>query len=498
MATSGFWGPLLLAVAIGFVLLAAGVRFKIPWLGSFRPPDNRAGRVFLAVLGVLLIPASLFILHDSFGRDAREQVENENENVLTPPIVEEVAESRSEHLSGKVFFHATYKDVFENYHSTLRIGSDRLSEATVDRYGRFTIDVISSSRSPVTWRATKPSEYVLWPMEVDPPAGRSTSSTSLSFEFLKIDDLFIKQKKAAIKAIDGCEFERADTILNMLLPVLERSGDSVPRVQVWPHDVHRDLANEAAEHRSCTDGDGGGSMSFERKWRRGVIERATTREERIFAMNTWASLSREMYRPQGRAWPDSTLADVDLAREGHRDSLRGDLQLVKTELARSEIRDVVSNEIAPTGIGGCLDVGQQEALRTFEVLLSDSVERINLNRLMNAISGLQRIVTSRWLIGTWIDYPYEGFGEIDIIREWVDDEFRYYFRFMPYRGSRTGKEVLTLEPKQSASCRFEVTSGSSGSGNGVFSVILEDGRLWNEVTNTYYPAKDASAESSGG
>ena len=491
----------LLVVAIGFLLLAAGVPIKIPWLDRFQPPD-RAGRIFLAVFGGLLIPATLAILYYSFGRDAREQQSvNDNESVPTPPVVEEVPEIRSERLSGTVSFRAAYEDAFENYHLTLRIGSDRLSEeseATVDRDGRFTIDVPSTSRSPVTWRAVEPNEYVLWPMEIDPLAGRSGSSTSLSFEFLEIDDLFVRQKDEAIRAIQECEFERADAILNALLPVLEQLGDSVSRAQTWSHDVHRDLANEAVAHRDCADGDGGGSMSFERKWRREAIERATTLEGKILAMNTWAGLSREMYRPQELAWPDASLVDVDLISEGYRDSLREDLQLVKTELARPQTRSVVSNEIASTGIGGCLDVGQREALRTFGTLLSEPVEEINLNRLMNAISGLQRIVAPYWLLGTWIDYPDEGYGEIEIIRERVADGFEYYFRFTQHDGSRIGEGALTLEPEQSASCRFEVTDGSSDRDNRDSFVILEDGRLRNEFTNRHYPAKDASAESPGG
>ena len=452
----------LLAVAIGFILLAAGVRIKIPWLGSFRPPESKnwTGRIFLAVLGVSL---SLAILH--YGRDVWEQDVNDNGNVTLANGAGVVAGAGAEtsagdtsgdipevtpveRLSGTVTIPAAYADAFEKYHSTLVIYSDRLSEeseATVDSGGRFAVDVPSSST--VRWRAVEPSEYVLWPMEIDPPAGRNRNSTSLSFEFLKIDDLFVRQKDDAIQAVQKCEFERADAVLNALLPVLEQLGDSVSWTQTWPHDVHRDLANEAVAHRSCADGDGGGSMSFERKWRRGVIERATTKEERIFAMNTWAGLSREMYRPQELAWPDATLVDVDLISEGYRDSLREDLQLVKTKLARSEIRDVVSNEIVPTGIGDCLDVGQREALRAFETLLSEPVREVNLNRLMNAISGLQRIVSPHWQLGTWIDYPDTGDGEIEIIREWKVDRFEYRFRFMQYGRSELGGGQLTLEPR---------------------------------------------------
>ena len=229
-------------------------------------------------------------------------------------------------LSGEVSFTA-YEDEFENYYSTLRIGRGRqFSQARIDSDGQFTIDV--PFWSTVTWRAVEPSEYMLWPMEIDPPAGRSGSPTSLSFEFLKIDDVFIRQKNEAIQAIRECEFEKADVVLNVLLPILEQFTDRVPRAQTWPHDVHRDLANETAAHRDCADGDGGGSMSFERKWRRETIERATALEGKIFAMNTWAGLSREMYRPQELAWPDATLVDVDLVSEGYRDSLREDLQLV--------------------------------------------------------------------------------------------------------------------------------------------------------------------------
>ena len=510
----------LLVVAIGFLLLAAGVQIEIPWLGSFRPPKPRnwTGRIFLAVLGLgALLLMSLFLvlriypLAPAFlpsvphcqtvaaqGSRPSPTVETWQRQRFCRGLLEKAPEITTPvaRLSGEVSFPA-YEDEFENYYSTLRIGRGRqLSQSRVGSDGQFSIDV--PFWSTVAWRAIEPSDYMLWPMEIDPPAGRDGSPASLSFEFLKIDDVFIRQKNEAIQAIQECEFERADAVLNALLPVLEQLGDRVPRAQTWPHDVHRDLANEAVAHRDCADGDGGGSMSFERKWRREAIERATTLEGKILAMNTWAGLSREMYRPQELAWPDASLVDVDLISEGYRDSLREDLQLVKTELARPQTRSVVSNEIASTGIGGCLDVGQREALRTFGTLLSEPVEEINLNRLMNAISGLQRIVTPYWLIGTWIDYPDEGYGEIEIIRERVADGFEYYFRFTQHDGSRIGEGALTLEPEQSASCRFEVTSGSSDRDNRDSFVILEDGRLRNEFTNRHYPAKDASAESPGG
>lgn len=511
----------LLAVAIGFILLAAGVRIKIPWLGSFRPPESKnwTGRIFLAVLGVSL---SLAILY--YGRDVREQQDvNDNGNVTFTNGAGAVAGTGAEtgagdtsgdipeitpveRLSGTVTIPAAYADAFKKHHSTLRIHSDRpseASEATVDSGGRFAVDV--PSWSTVRWRAVEPSDYVLWPMEIDPPAGRSGSSTSLSFEFLEIDDLFARQKDKAIQAIRKCKFERADAVLNALLSVLEQLGDSVSRAQTWPHDVHRDLANEAAKqrdlaneaakHRNCADGDGGDSMSFERKWRREAIERATTKKERIFAMNTWAGLSREMYRPQGLAWPDATLVDVDLISEGDRDSLREDLQLVKVKLARSEIRDVVSNEIVPPGIGDCLNVGQREALRAFETLLSEPVRGVNLNRLMNAISGLQRIVSPHWQLGTWIDYPDTGDGEIEIIREWKVDRFEYRFRFMQYGRSELGGGQLTLEPEESAPCRFGIRGASSDQRNREAFVILEDRFLRREPAGLRYPAKRGSAES---
>ena len=45
----------LFVVAIVFILLAAGVKIKIPTLGRLRPPDNKAGRIFLAVLGLFML-----------------------------------------------------------------------------------------------------------------------------------------------------------------------------------------------------------------------------------------------------------------------------------------------------------------------------------------------------------------------------------------------------------------------------------------------------------
>ena len=500
---------LLLAVSIVFILLAAGVRIKIPKLVSFQPPDNRAGQIFLAVLGLGVLSMSLFLviqdprIYLPFASTPLRSVElspcqtaaEQESRPLCRGLLEKAPEIPTPvaRLSGEVSFIA-YEDEFENYYSTLRIGRGRqLSQSRVGGDGQFSIDV--PFWSTVAWRAIEPSDYVLWPMEIDPPAGRDGSPTSLSFEFLRIDDVFIRQKNEAIQAIQQCEFERADAVLNVLLPILEQLTDRVPRAQTWPHDVHRDLANEAVAHRDCADGDGGGSMSFERKWRREAIERATTLEGKILAMNTWAGLSREMYRPQELAWPDASLVDVDLISERYRDSLREDLQLVRTELARSEIRDVVSNEILPTGgIDGCLDVGQRDALRAFKTLLSEPVRGANLNRLMNAISGLQRIVSPRWQLGTWIDYLDTGDGEIEIIREWKVDRFEYRFRFTQYGRSEIGGGQLTLEPEQSAPCRFGIRGAPSDRRNREAFVILEDGFLRREPAGLRYPAKRGSAE----
>lgn len=458
----------LFAVAIVFILLAAGVEIKILALGRFRPPDNRAGRILLAVLGVSMLSflaghAWLALLNN---RD-NPSIPSIDSEFVEPPFDES---SSSVPVSGDVSFDndGTRTAFKERYSKKLTIhaaGTDAEGtaiklEATVDLDGQFAFDVPVSTRAQmkVTWSADDLGDYVLWPIEIKVPAWQAINRTDISFVFEKIDEFYHRHKDAAIEAVRACNFERADDVLTALLPVLERFIDQNPNSQkpTWPHDIHRDLANKAdrvAKSQDCAQD----RSTFERKWRRGAIERATTPEGRIYAMNAWATYSREVYRPSEMAWPDRTLLTVDLDEKEYRDFVRADMQLVMEKLDRARVRELVSNAIDPPAITGCLNDGQQDALHLFKSTLSTKIEEVNLNRMMNAISGLQRIL----LIGTWIDYPAPSMGKIEIGREQGGDGYRY--RFSPHNSNEEpGSGELTFAPERFAPCRFETVVDTPG------------------------------------
>ena len=469
----------LLIVAVLFVLLAAGA--PLPWVG---PISDGRGRIFLAVVGVSML---FGLVTAQFMRDSRSEpaVERRGDMMLSVESVESNSPILTRTMLGEVSF-GPYENEFEERYSrlTINVVGDVSFDVEVDSDGRFSIDVPFSRQTPlkVTWRGDL-GEYVLWPMEIDVPAAQDEEPTDISFSFRKVDDVFVQQKNDAIDAVRACRFERADGVLPALLAVLKPYEDTGLRAQDWPHEIHVELANEAAKLRSCTQD----AWMFERKWRREAIERATTWERRIYAMNAWAGYSREVYRPDGRAWPDLTPSDVGLAREEYRDFLRSDLQLIRTQLAGR--RALVPNAMDLPEIAGCLNDGQRDALRLFESTLSTlstGLEEVNLNRMMNAISGLQRI----FLIGTWIDYPAPGMGQIEIVREPEGERYRYRFRPQNSNGE-PGSGELIFAPERSAPCRFETVVDAPGS-RFVY-VILEgpgqDGHLRMEPSGqVFHPA----------
>lgn len=487
----------LLLVAVLFALLGAGVR--IPWIDIILRPDGK-GRIFLAVVGVLML---LGLVAAQFMRDSCPEpvVERREEMMLSSVESVESVESRSpiltETMSGEVSF-GPYENEFEERYSrlTINVTGDASFDVEVDADGRFSIDVPFSRQTPlrVTWHGDL-DEYVLWPMAINVPAAQDEGSTDISFAFRKVDDVFVRQKEEASRAVRVCEFETADVVLDGLLAALEQVDGRVSRSQAWPHNIHRDLANEA-ELQSCAQD----RSTFERKWRRGAIERATTPESRIYAMNAWANYSREVYRPDGRAWPDLTLSDVGLAREEYRNFLRSDLQLIRNQLDGRPVRALVSNAMDPPAIAGCLNDGQRDALRLFESTLATELEEVSLNRMMNTISGLQRVVMPRWLLGTWIDYPRKGEGEIEIARNRVGEvgnEFEYHYEFRQYQSNEgSGLEKLTFAPKESALCRF--TTVESVPGSRFSFVIRGSGPLERKPDGRKFPLKAETPNRPGG
>lgn len=484
----------LLIVAVLFVLLAAGASFP----GGCSISAGRA-RIFLAVVGVsmLFCLVAVQFMRDSCPEPA---VERREDMMLSVESVESSSSMLTRTMSGEVSF-GPYEDEFEERYSRLTINfmGDASFDVEVDSDGRFSNDVPFSRQTPlkVTWHGDL-DEYVLWPMEIDVPATQDEEPTDISFTFRKIDDVFVRQKEEAIRAVRACEFETADVVLDGLLAALGQVDGRIPRAQAWPHNIHRDLANEV-EFQSCAQD----RSTFERKWRRGAIERATTPESRIYAMNAWANYSREVYRPSGRAWPDLTLSDVGLAREEYRNLLRSDLQLIRTQLDGRPVRALVSNAMDPPAIAGCLSDGQRDALRLFESTLSAELEEVNLNRMMNTISGLQRVVMPRWLLGTWIDYPRKGEGEIEIVRNRVGEvgnEFEYHYEFRRYQSDEgSGLGELTFAPKESEQCRF-ATVGSVPGSRFIFMIHSsgQDGLLERKPDGRKFPLKPGTLNLPGG
>ena len=488
----------LLIVAVLFVLLAAGA--PLPWVG---PISDGRGRIFLAVVGVLML---LGLVAAQIIRDSRPESTVEPREDMMSSSVESVESVESSSpiltmtMSGEVSF-GPHENEFEERYSRLTINvtgdaSFDTFDVKLDSDGRFSIDVPFSRQTPlkVTWRGDL-DEYVLWPMEIEVPISQGEEPGGILFAFQKIDDVFVQQKEEAIRVVRACEFETADGVLDRLLTALEQVGGRVSRSQTWPHNIHRDLANEA-ELQSCAQD----RSTFERKWRRGAIERATTPENRIYAMNAWANYSREVYRPGGRAWPDLTLSDVGLAREEYRNFLRSDLQLIRNQLDGRPVRALVSNAMDPPAIADCLNNGQQDALHYLNRRLPAEIEEVSLNRMMNAISGLQRIVMPRWRLGTWIDYPRKGEGEIEIARNRVGEvgnEFEYHYEFRQYQSNEgSGLEELTFAPKESAPCRFTTVGGVPGSR---FSFVIRgSGPLERKPDGRKFPLKAETPNRPGG
>ena len=464
----------LFAVAIVFILLAAGVRIKIPALGRFRPPDNSTGRILLAVLGVSML-SFLAVFRIAIEPADKISMDTEPFRPDAPIYFEKSVELPSIEgprvVSGAVSFDDE-KTVFKEIYSKLTIyatgkdaeGAPIEFDAEVDRDGRFAFDVPASTRAQlkVTWSADNLGDYVLWPIEINVPAWQAIGRMDISFTFEKVDNFFYNRKKEAIEAVRACEIERADDILTVLLPVLKWFFDQNPNSpdRTWPHDIHRDLANKAervAKLKNCAQD----RSTFERKWRREAIERATKLESSIRAMNMWAGYSTQVYLQNKRAWPDLTLEDVDLDREKYRDLLRADMELVLARLAEDPVREFVPAAVRSPAIAGCLNDGQRDALQLFESVLSEP-ESVNLNRMMNVISGLRRIVVPEWLLGTWIDYPDEGRGEIKVVVQRVLNGFEYHVEIRHYPPNE-GRvfERLTFTPTESAPCRFTI-NGSPG------------------------------------
>lgn len=464
-----------LVVAVAFILLAAGVEIKIPRFGEYRPPANRTGRIFLAAVGVFLLSflvdfagrAGLASLSDS----QRQGVSDLPSASLIEMSVPSVEDRRF--VYGEVSFDK-YEDAFKEHYSKLTIhiadadGTpfEPVAEVLSDGWFVFEVSDLPSGERPtmVTWSADNLGDYVLWPIE---PV-EIVAQTRISFTFEEVDDFFYRHKSEAIEAVRACDVEKADAELTALVAVLERfENDLRPQTQTWPHDVYRDLADETASHRSCAQN----AWLFERKWRREAIERATNRDSRIRAMNAWADYSRQVYRPNEQAWEwNSTLDNVVLVQEEYEKYLRRDLQLIMMTLAETSVRELVSKTMDSPAHAGCLSRGQRDALRSFELLLPPEPERgVYLNQMMNALSGLHHVVTPYSRLGIWIDYPYQGAGEIEIVRRELESESRYYYWYQSNEECAPGD--LAFVPEESAPRRFELTSTDR-----IF-VILDDGSL---------------------
>lgn len=453
MAASDILRLCLLAVAVLFILLSAGVRIKIPKIGRYRPPVNPMGRFFLAVLGVSVLSfvGLQWLGFDFSTEEGPSSVEFiEPEDPGESDEFEEPAEPAIS-LAGRVSF-GDYENVFEEHYSKLTVHATENASSNVQPDGSFSISVPASTQMPVkiTWRGDMGGDYVLWPMEID--------SSADGFTVERIEDIYVRQKNTAIGAVENFEFERADDILNELLTAEEWFEPS------WAYAVHRDLANKAEEHRMHLRYD----WEFERKWRREAIVRATGLDDRIRAMNMWAGYSRVYQDWNGWEWT-TTLLDVT---PEYLDFLREDMELIMTKLAEEPVGELVSN--APRVIADCLNPGQREALRSFESVLSEP-EEVTLNRMMNVISGLNRVVASR--LGPW---NYYG-GEIEIIIEPADDGFEYQLEIN--HQSNTERILVEFMPTEDASCRFIM--GTESDPDRVY-VVRESGYLSEERGSVIY------------
>lgn len=489
-------------IAIVLILLAAGVKIKAPGLGSYTPPNNRVGRIFLAVLGVLMLSflAGLVGVASLSGLVALQRQDMPDRRSPKIEMSAPSADDRIITVSGAVSFEK-YENAFKEHYSKLKIhatGTDAESTpivATVDLDGRFAFDVPINMQASltVTWNTDSLGHYVLSPTEINVPVWQASKRSDISFAFENVGDFFYRHKIEAIEAVRACKVEKADAGLTALLAVLERFGEGLePQAQTWPHEVYHELADElAANHQSCTRN----VWMFERKWRREAIERATNRDSRIRAMSAWADYSTRVYRPNLRPWPDLTLSDVSLVREEYRKFLEMDLQLITNKLREEAVRILVKTTTDPPAISGCLNNGQREALQSFESVLS---EPVNLNRMMNVLSGLQRIVDEPWELGTW-NYPVDGKGELQIVRRRNrDGGFEYSYKATLYKFNQAPPGRLMFAPVVAAPCRFE-TITDTARGRFVFTILEGPGNhrpLQMEPGNgTLYP-RDGSAGSS--
>ena len=418
---SGFFRLCLLVVAVIFILLSVGGRIKIGKYISYELPEgSRTGRIFLAVLGVSILSFVGLQWIGFFQRDgvfSTESMEPEE-----PAESDEPAELLTS-LTGRVSF-GEYEDVFEKHYSelTVHVVAEGAS-SNVQRDGSFGINVSADTQMPVsiTWRGDMGGEHVLWPMEID--------SSADGFTMAKVEDIYVRQKNAAIDAVGSFEFERADNVLSELLAAERWFEPS------WAYAVHRDLANRAEEYRMQPRYD----WQFERKWRREAIRRATRLNDIIRAMNMWAGYSR-VYQDWNEWEWTTTLPDV--ASE-YLDALRADVELIVDRLAEESMGELVSN--ASRVITDCLNPGQREALSSFDSVLADP-GGMNLNRMMNVISGLNRVVASR--LGPWNYYS----GEIEIVIEPAGDGFEYQLEIN--HPSNTERILVEFRPMEDASCRF--------------------------------------------
>ena len=502
------WSLYLLVVAVLFILLSAGVHILNSKLGSYLPPVDRMGRIFLAVLGVSML---LFVGWQQWRRMSTgdpsliEELKTHEESRASEAPVDPV-DPADRSLSGRVSF-GEYESIFEKYYSKLTIhvvGEDM--GVKVRRDGFFSIDLPVSTPTPVkiTWRGDDlDRNYVLWPMEIDVSASHGEDPTDI-FAVEKIENVYDRQKIAAIDAVMNCKFKEADDTLNELLTAQERFLKLS-----WAYTVHRDLAEahrvlaeKEAKPPNCAQDDLRYAWKFERKLRLEAIKHATKLgvEYEIPAMNMWAGYSRRVYLQNKRNWPDLTLRDAFNREEyreyeEYREFLRADVQLVVGKLDKEPVRKLVPNAIA-----GCLDHGKREALYSFESVLSEP-ENVNLNRIMNVISGLHRLVMPEWRMGTWVGFPSKDQkGEVEIIRKAVGPEVLdgFNYRLEVTHDPPDGELVphkMTFKPKDDAPCRFELVEGREA-----YAILIRENEsiLKAERSRLTYQQKPEDAESLGG
>ena len=292
----------------------------------------------------------------------------------------------------------------------------------------------------------------------------------MTFLFRNINDVLHSQMKTATQQASSGGHGSADTILDDLVGVLQmlmsddgaESGSLVSQLESWLYSIHRDLANASKKYRDSANADGNyhelvdvteKQINLERKWLLARISRSTTAEEAILAINSWATYSKEVYRAQGMDWPAAPLRVSLLRREDYRELMREDLELVRGEL--NERRRALQAALEFPGAVSCLpdrDEGQTEALRAFDSLVAFDVANVDLSRLMNLITGLQRVLRTRVSLGTWVGYPNEGF-DTEIFRESGVGYFLSVRQAVVEDQVEGSRQQLTPAPDAEA-CRF--------------------------------------------